>query len=851
MCGKNCRHIHIFAIFALLNSDEKNTFRMKRIALLAVLSGLFFLGSAQPVDLTTARDYAAQFLSQQPAQKSAAGLELYCTDVNHRQKTANPAVHFYVFNREGGGFVIVSADRRCRPVLAYSTTATFDTAGMPENLRAWMQGYREEIGQTLARIPSGQLSGHPAWAQAMLADEIVSPLIQTHWNQSEPYNALCPMDIASQTRCPTGCVATAMAQVMNFWKYPAQGKDTYSYFHPTYGTLSADFANTSYDWEHMLKEYKSGYSREAADAIAVLMYHCGVSMDMKYAPRGSDANTYFNVPGFTDARTAYMEHFGYDTAIGKIRDNFDPEVWMDMLKEELDNGRPVMYRGTGYGGHSFVCDGYDSEDKFHFNWGWGGSCDGFYSLTAMDPYGYDFSQYQAAVFVQPYKDTADYAMELKKTLVASNDTARLDSTLGFSALIRHKGKTDYSGAFAIGLYTLNGQWVGSLEEKHHRKLAAGDSLQLDFQWTNLDEFQPGVYVARLCYLQSKRWVCMKDANLNYARLLILGNAGEKHLQLLEDVCMLNSDTLTSGDTLKLRYRIGGGKKPCMTSYIVHVPYLLGEEYDYEYIGEHFISHPEDETQLIEIPIARMSGKISGRYALSCAIADRTTGEKVVSNGHSDSCSFFYLADVADLRVSGELSVAPAAVTPDKTFEIRIPVSSRGNIPYTNNTYAAIYDTAFQLLAYVGPTHKCNLSAGESDTLRFNTLNKKKVLKEGNDYYACLLFNSANSKTDQMVKADKGFRNLLRFTVYPVGTATEVIGKQEVYPYPNPTTDCIRLDLPRAAEVQVFSMEGRMVYRASHPEGRVVMDFGGYPKGAYLIRTLESDGNCRTFKVIAQ
>ena len=821
---------------------------MRRFTLIILLTALFSTVFSQAVEVGAARDFAARFMAQKHIQKNEAEIELYYTDVRQQ---AEPAVNFYVFNREGGGFIIVSADRRCRPVLAYSHTGSFDTAGMPDNLRSWLQGYRDEIGKMLVHIPDGTSSGQTAWTDAATADAIVPPLIKTHWNQSDPYNALCPMDIASQTRCPTGCVATAMAQVMNYWNYPARGKDVYAYRHPTYGTLQADFSGTAYAWKDLLDEYKSGYSRHAADAVALLMYHCGVSLDMKYAPRGSDANTYFNVPGFTDARIALMEHFGYDTAIGKIRDNFDPEVWKDMLKEELDNGRPMMYRGTGYGGHSFVCDGYDSEDNFHFNWGWGGSCDGYYSLTAMDPNGYDFSQYQAVVFIQPQKDTASLALEIHKALESSYDTAYIDSVIRFSASLRNNGKKDYNGAFAVGLYTLDGQWIGSLEEKHHRQIAAGDSLQLDFHWKNLDEFQPGTYVVRLCCLQSRRWVYLKDTLLNGTDLYIEGNAGEKRLQLLEDVRMLNSDTLTAGDTLKLRYRIGGGKKPCLSSYIVHVPYLLGEEYDYEYIGEHLISHPEDETQLIVIPIARMSGKTCGRYALSCAIADRTTGEKVVSNGHSDSCSFFYRGDVADLRVSGGLSVNPDPVRQDQALEFRIPVSSRGNIPYANNTYVGIYDSCLQLLAYAGPVQKCQLSPGASDTLRFGTINKKKVLKTGGSYYACLLYNSANSSTDQMVKADKGCSNLLKFSVVPAGTGTENAGKPEVRPYPNPTAGRLQLELPHAAEVQVFSLEGRLMQRASFPEGTADIDFSTYPRGTYLIRILEADGRLRIYKVAAQ
>ena len=163
----------------------------------------------------------------------------------------------------------------------------------------------------------------------------------------------------------------------------------------------------------------------------------------------------------------------------------------------------------------------------------------------------------------------------------------------------------------------------------------------------------------------------------------------------------------------------------------------------------------------------------------------------------------------------------------------------------------IYDTCLQLLAYAGPTKKCQLAPGESDTLRFNTINKKKVLKQGESYCACLLYNTANSSTDQIVKADKGLQNLLRFSVVPADYGTADTKNNNIHPYPNPTTDRIQLDLSHAAEIQLFNMEGKLMYQASFPEGKIIIDCCSYPKGTYIIRILEADGRQHTFKAVVQ
>ena len=334
---------------------------------LMMISGMSI---AQPVSRETARQAAKTFLDN----NGATSAEL--ADVS----AAAGFEHLYVFTT-GNSFVLMAADSRVQPVLGYSLNGGFDTEGMPENKRAWIQEYSDGIQyviehQTRASTETSQqwralLDGDP---DAGRATTVVGPLVQTRWNQSDPYNLLCPSGSV------TGCVATAMAQVMKYWNYPEHGIGSHSYVHATYGELSADFQNTTYDWTNMTNTYTSSSTQTQRMAVATLMYHCGVSVNMNYGTGGSGAST----AAVADALKTY---FNYSNDVQHMdRSSYSLDDWIPILKTELDQNRPIQYHGTGSGGgHSFVCDGYRDDDYFHFNWGWGGYCDEYYVITNLNP----------------------------------------------------------------------------------------------------------------------------------------------------------------------------------------------------------------------------------------------------------------------------------------------------------------------------------------------------------------------------------------------------------------------------------------------------------------------------------
>lgn len=303
----------------------------------------------------------------------------------------------YVFSNPQGGFVIVSAYDCALPILGYSTSSVF-AIPVPDNVQNWLDGYAWEIGQLHEHEVEASPHVKAEWKKYLTADDAlpallttVSPLLTTTWSQGTYYNSLCPTDATSGQHTATGCVATAMAQVMKYWNHPAQGRGSESYTHPTYGFLSANFGATTYDWAHMPNVLNAASTTQQVQAVATLMYHVGVSIVTNYglSSTGGSAADVVSRGGITYpcVENALRQYFDYSPQVfGARKNGMGDDRWRAMLRAELDSARPVVYSGFDLsGGHCFVCDGYDSQDHFHFNWGWGGMSDGYFAIGSLNP----------------------------------------------------------------------------------------------------------------------------------------------------------------------------------------------------------------------------------------------------------------------------------------------------------------------------------------------------------------------------------------------------------------------------------------------------------------------------------
>ena len=294
----------------------------------------------------------------------------------------------YLFTNPQGGFVMVAADDAVRPILGYSPDGTIEPQQLPIQLQEWLAVYQQQIDWVRENDGQSYAADREAWAlldkgQALKGSKSdgVGPLLTTRWDQDSPYNMLCP------TNTVTGCAATAQAQFMKYWNHPAIGYGSHSYVHSTYGVQSADFSHTIYDWANMPNQPTSGHSYEQRLAVATLMYHCGVSLEMGYgtaAEGGSAAAGLAGMEGIASIDNSLKDYFGYSHDMVVRYKNmpimgqtYTNDEWRALLIDELDQQHPLVYTGSSaQGGHGFVCDGYDSRQYMHFNFGWSGRGDG-------------------------------------------------------------------------------------------------------------------------------------------------------------------------------------------------------------------------------------------------------------------------------------------------------------------------------------------------------------------------------------------------------------------------------------------------------------------------------------------
>lgn len=397
--------------------------------------GLFLLGIvlsfsqvlyAQQISENEAKDKALSFFNSRPSNNGRTlraarrgGSNSISSEIQvSLAYTAgkNGTNYFYVYNKgEDDGYVIVGGDEQAKEILAYVPQGHFNYDKLPDNMK-WLLGkYENEIDTAIIISSTMPLS---ILKQSTRNRNFVDipDMITTKWNQGEPYNNAIPAIVDGDTtyHSPTGCVPTALAQIMNYWKYPTQGIGSKSYTlnYPDINqsmTYTADFANTTYDWSNMLDQYVEGqYTTAQANAVSTLMYHIGVALQVSYiwcetAHFSSDGiESYNGTIGLMHDLPAY---FGYDEGMQLVsRRDFTLDQWKMLLYNELSAGRPVYYSGNNLeGGHAFVCHGYSSDlDMFSFNWGWGGLEDGYFSLSGTNAVnGFTASSEEMLIGIRP------------------------------------------------------------------------------------------------------------------------------------------------------------------------------------------------------------------------------------------------------------------------------------------------------------------------------------------------------------------------------------------------------------------------------------------------------------------
>ena len=367
---------------------------MNKIYFLLLLTFCFLSHlNAKIIPESSAKLVAANFLNNQFKKQESVQLELSYTSTKNSGSGANITPCFYVFNvLNGDGFVMVSADDNIEPILGYSTEKDFDDNNIPSNVENWLKQSNEQIAIVIEQKLTSTVANakwHNLLTNQISAEKVsptaVKPLLQTIWNQNPYYNDMCPLD--NNVRTVTGCVATAMAQAMKYWNYPTTGTGSRSYTAGNYGVQSVNFGTTTYNWANMPNAISSANSD-----IAKLMYHCGVAIEMNYGTAANGGSGAYVDGSAPSAEHALKTYFGYSTSLQfKNKSSYATDaLWLNVIKNELIAARVVIYQGfasDNSSGHCFVADGFDVNNFIHFNWGWGGSYDGYFSVASLIPSG--------------------------------------------------------------------------------------------------------------------------------------------------------------------------------------------------------------------------------------------------------------------------------------------------------------------------------------------------------------------------------------------------------------------------------------------------------------------------------
>lgn len=448
---------------------------MKRFYFLFLVAFFFSNSFSKPVLQSHAAIVAKNIFFERVKEFDLPDYNNLVADLYYIEKE-NDLNLFYIFNFTGNinGYVIVSADDILFPIIGYSFEGIFDNLKISPALNDWLISRKKEIMYAIEHQYKPDETIVNEWKRLAIMPigrsyRSVSPLITAKWGQGKYYNRNCPQDAAAPSsqdgRTLVGCVAIAMGQIMKYFQSPATGSGSHSYYHSTYGTLSANFGMTTYNWSNMPNTLSSHNSD-----VATLLYHCGVSVEMNYGISGSSAYP-------SDAAYALTNYFGYVSTIQKKdKNNFSTSTWENMLKTELDNGQPMLYFGYGSsGGHAFVCDGYQgsSNNHFHFNWGWDGYLDGYFYVSSLNPGTMDFTNNQGAIMGIKPGVNSGAVISLYDDIDVTPDTLVQYQAGSVWVKLANLSTIDFTGDYRCAIYTLSGQFVELIDTYNNITLKKG------------------------------------------------------------------------------------------------------------------------------------------------------------------------------------------------------------------------------------------------------------------------------------------------------------------------------------------------------------------------------------------
>ena len=753
------------------------------IAIMLITMGL----QAKPVSVEVAKALASKYVSaNMPNVRS--------TEVNLVYTLCDEAMtpYLYVMNYENG-FVVMSADDIAKPVLAYSIGDLFDVNNIPEGMEYYLNFYKRQIASAVEKnIPQDEETANE-WRELgtnglpMPRDaKVVTPLLSTTWDQDSYYNYYCPStSIGPGGKAYAGCVACAMAQIMKYWNYPAQGTGSHSYVVNMEGSelngtsLSANFGTATYDWNNMPNSLNWNSSTTQRNAIALLMYHCGVSVDMGYSGSGSGAQS-AKVPN------SMRNYFSYSNLSKLVyRESYSKTDFENILIECLDNGFPIHYSGhDNSSGHAFVCDGYDATRKFHFNWGWSGNGNNsYFAIDALNPtvfyQNYDFNTGQLAITnIMPDYVAASLPQKPNPFTFSQADPTSLNGTLSWTNPTKSWDNSTLTSLSKVVLMR-NGNVI-----KTYTSVQPGQEMTYNDHVSALGVYEYSIY-AESQY--GKGYVASLRA--------LYGPSCEWRF-----MCSSNS---TQGWP-------GGGLTVYNSSNAIVTEFTLsssGLSSEYIAIPEGNVSIKWTQPNVTVSSVTILIQNEAGQTVASYSNQSSTAIPQVVYSGNNE-CKACVEPNDLDAEVMQQSSQWGVKLTwdrggdsnPAKYFIYR---SSDGN------EYAKIDEVAGSINTYFDPVV--------------------------GDYYYKVTAKYSNCESD--------FATSVSGANYVHVTITGVAEKDNlVKVYPNPANDKLYLKGVGISSIALYNIVGQVVYSSQNSDAEQTIELGEMPSGVYMLKISTSEGD---------
>ncbi len=821
--------------------------------------------TAKPVNQNGALESARTFHKSISGNmlRSTTEYNLVMADTSEVKDSQSTLFNYFVYNiGDKQGFIIISGDDTAKKVIAYADNGSFDKDNIPENMKYWLSGYSRQMQYLFSLSESEKEKIAYSDAGLRSANAVVNPLLgNISWDQGSPYNILCPYSVKDKKRVVVGCVATAMAQIMKFYRWPDKGVGSKTYAYDpdtTIKKLTVNFGETTYDWDNMLNSYKQTTTPSQDTAAALLSYHCGVAVEMKYKTTGSAA-------GLDDAAKAFSEYFKYDPDIQfYLREFFNNATWSEKIITELNAGRPVLYGGSSdEAGHAFVCDGYDASGLFHFNWGWSGNGNGYFALSILDPEysgigsspgGYSKSQH---IVTGIQKDDGvtknEYLMCLYSSGLSSNKATISDitsTTFTLSAGFGNFGINTFSGNVGIALFkndefykVIDGYTLNKLETYH-------GYTSFDFENLSLNGTADGNYQICLYFKagnsnEYKKMYSSPSLN-NYLNLTVSGKTATITKPATTPDLVLTAEISTEGKVYQNKAgRFNISIKNNGAEFYSYVNMYLVSTMNTsitQYLGKSLVLIGSGETKSIQL-IGDLT-LTQGNYNVYC-VFDSTNNfsdekyKRVSQSAFNVKQVTIYATPVDPvLALTRGISInGGSTIYVNTPFTLNIPVTNTGGY-FDDQILAFIFSSSGgSSLGYIGPeniyidknesktfklTGSFDLSPGSYKIVVYTNISNTRKELTPNTYSRLSV-----TLKEQVVGIDNPKTQGIKLSSNPVGDNFSILSDEKVL------------------SAEVFDINGRKIMTVADSEK---INSGNLKKGIYILK-VKTENNSHSLRFI--